>query len=390
MKRKFLTILLAAVFAASFLAGCGSDETADSGSSAESEDPETVDAATILEATDYDIQDYVTLGDYTSLSVELEDVYEVTDQDIEDYVEYLLALYPAYETTDKTTVEDGDLVNIDYVGTLDGEEFDGGSDEGYRLEIGSDTFIDGFEDGLIGATVGETVELDLTFPDDYSSEDLAGQDVVFTVTINSIDEEVEITYDTITDEYVEENFSSSGLTTVDDFIDALASTLESSYSYSYQSDLVDAATEALLEISEVEIPGTLLEDEVAEFIAEDQESAEYYEMEFEDYLEDYYGMTEEEYYEEIEVEIEASLLEQMIYEALVYAMDITVVTEDFESWGQDYVDYYGYDDLDTFFEDNGGRDYMRLVYAENQALTELIDMVDVTLVEADDDEETEE
>ena len=98
----------------------------------------------------------------------------------------------AAETTLNTTegleVEDGDVVNIDYTGYLDGEAFDGGSTNGAGadLEIGSDTYIDGFEEGIIGHTVGETFDLNLTFPENYGNEDLAGKDVVFETTINGI------------------------------------------------------------------------------------------------------------------------------------------------------------------------------------------------------------
>lgn len=89
------------------------------------------------------------------------------------------------DTTEGRAVEEGDTVAIDYVGKKDGVAFEGGTGS-YDLTIGSGAFIDGFEDGLIGHTIGETVDLNLTFPEDYGSEDLAGQDVVFTVTINGI------------------------------------------------------------------------------------------------------------------------------------------------------------------------------------------------------------
>lgn len=93
----------------------------------------------------------------------------------------------AYSTDTSLTVEDGDTVNIDYVGTVDGVEFDGGSTNGAGtdLVIGSGSYIDDFEEQLIGAHPGDTVEVNVTFPDDYTA-DLAGQDAVFTVTINGI------------------------------------------------------------------------------------------------------------------------------------------------------------------------------------------------------------
>ena len=94
----------------------------------------------------------------------------------------------SYSTDTSLTVEDGDTVNIDYVGTIDGVEFDGGSTggAGTDLVIGSGNYIDVFEDQLIGSHPGDTVEVNVTFPDDYGNEELNGKDAVFTVTINGI------------------------------------------------------------------------------------------------------------------------------------------------------------------------------------------------------------
>lgn len=111
------------------------------------------------------------------------DETESTDTDSADE-----AAEPTLDTTEGREVKDGDTVNIDYTGYKDGEAFDGGSTNGAGadLEIGSGTYIDGFESGLIGKKVGDTVDLDLTFPENYGAEDLAGADVTFTVTINGI------------------------------------------------------------------------------------------------------------------------------------------------------------------------------------------------------------
>lgn len=128
---------------------------------------------------------YVELGEYKGIEYTM-DVVEVTDDDVQTQVDsFLEGLSETEEVTDRA-VKKGDTVNIDYVGTKDGVAFDGGTAEGSDLEIGSGTFIDGFEDGLIGAEIGDEVSLDLTFPEDYQAEDLAGQDVNFMVTINSI------------------------------------------------------------------------------------------------------------------------------------------------------------------------------------------------------------
>ena len=162
---------------------------------------------------------YVELGDYKGIEYTRE-VAEVTDTQIQSQVDSLLSsLTETTEVTDRP-IEEGDTANIDFVGTMNGEEFDGGSGEGFDLEIGSDSFIDGFEDGLIGHSVGEKVSLDLTFPENYQSEDLAGKDVNFAVTINSISVK---TTPELTDEVVKEN---TDYDTVDAYKDSVRKDLE--------------------------------------------------------------------------------------------------------------------------------------------------------------------
>ncbi len=126
----------------------------------------------------------VKLGDYFGVEVTLDEV-EVTKEEVDEVVnQYLKTLKTKDESAD--TVKDGDIVNIDYVGKKDGKEFDGGSANDYALEIGSNTFIKGFESSLIGKKVGKKEAINLQFPKDYGQKDLAGQDVVFDVTINYI------------------------------------------------------------------------------------------------------------------------------------------------------------------------------------------------------------
>ncbi|WP_026510952.1 trigger factor [Butyrivibrio sp. LC3010] len=169
--KKFITAMTAVVVAASMLAGC-----AKSGAGA--------DAAYLK---DIDLDKYVTLGDYKGVSIEVKSP-EVNDEEVEQYMQYISSSMKAtVEVTDRA-VQEGDTVNIDYSGKRadTGEVFDGGTAEGYDLTIGSKTFIDGFEDGLVGAQIGETRDLNLKFPDNYSATELAGADVIFTVKVNSI------------------------------------------------------------------------------------------------------------------------------------------------------------------------------------------------------------
>lgn len=177
--------------------------------------------------------DYVELPDYSTIPIE-EAAPSVSDTYVDTYIQYqLTSNTQKVEITSRDDVEDGDIANIDYVGKIDGEEFDGGSATGYNLTIGSGSFIDGFEDGLIGAKVGETVTLNLKFPDDYSNEDVAGKDVQFDVTINKIMENQTPELD---DTFVQSQ-NIDGVTTVAEYRDYCYDYLMEQAQSTYDSDI---------------------------------------------------------------------------------------------------------------------------------------------------------
>ncbi len=380
MRRKLALLLAGALAISALCAGCGKGESTESSAAAETsaeaeEEVVYYTAEELLSATEYDVSDYVTLMDgYDSLSVTISG-----DYDLQAFVEENVLIYPAELETDRTTVQEGDIVNIDYVGKQDGVAFDGGTAEGYDLTIGSGTFIDGFEDGLIGCEVGTTVDLDLTFPESYSNEDLAGAAVVFTVTINSIKEETYITYDEMTDEYINTVFSGY-YETVDDM---LASAQE--YLDSYRaSDVQDAVLEQLLEGCTVVFPEGLLEENVNDLLTSIQESAESAGMEYEDYVLAYYSSyadTVEEFEAYVQSTMESSLRKEMILEAVIKETGLTLSSTDFNSFISTRMSYYGYEDEEEFYEVYGGEAYLRLVCAENKALELLADGATVTEAE---------
>ncbi len=131
-----------------------------------------------------DLSKYVTLGEYKGIKVDKKsDEFKKTSENI---IASDVQSYGLYVTKNTGKVKEGDNVNIDYTGKKDGVAFEGGTAQAYNLVIGSNSFIDGFEEGLIGKEIGSTVDLKLTFPKDYHNEDLKGQDVVFTVKINYV------------------------------------------------------------------------------------------------------------------------------------------------------------------------------------------------------------
>ena len=207
MKRKAAVMLLLMTLGAASVSGCGKNNTtssssvssasstsassasdassagstsSDSTASEEYASPSDVDGIPVVDE-EVDPVKCVTLGDYKKLTLEKK-VEQVTDDDVQTAI---MAETAVTMDDPDATVQKGDTADIAYVGKVDGKEFDGGSSDSYNLVIGSGTFIDGFEDGVIGMKTGETKDLNLKFPDSYQSTDLAGKDVVFTVTVNA-------------------------------------------------------------------------------------------------------------------------------------------------------------------------------------------------------------
>lgn len=168
MKKKLIIIALSA-FMALTAAACGKKDTSD-----------------LVYLKDFDASKYVELGDYKNVEISLEKP-TVTDEEVERTVQYLLQSRPVSTPVTGRAAELGDVANIDYEGKLDGVAFEGGTAAGYDLALGNGGFIEGFEDGVVGMEIGETKDLELSFPDPYKNNpDLAGKAVVFTVTLNSL------------------------------------------------------------------------------------------------------------------------------------------------------------------------------------------------------------
>lgn len=336
----------------------------------------------------YDVEKYVTLGDYDGMEVEVAGDFEVSDEDVVDYINGMLSYYPSYEDTDKQTVEDGDCVNIDYEGKKDGVAFDGGTAQGYVLEIGSNTFIDGFEEGLIGVNVGETVDLNLTFPEDYQSADLAGADVVFTVTVNKIVKKVETTYDQLTDEYVSDNLNYES---VDELYNDTKSYMEDDCEQNRVVAERSAVLDKLIENSKVAIPDGLLEMKVDQYIQQFTKQNCQDGKTLSDYLSANYNMTEEDFNSTITSEMEENLDDEMVLEALVKAEGETLDEEGFASYVASAMkdgSYETEEDLyaayDSDYED--GRSYLEHRYLLTNALTNLLDKCKITYTGVDANE----
>ncbi len=197
-------------------------------------------------------EEFVTLGEYKGITVEVA-APSVSDEDVENQLQSIFSSNPPMvEVTDRA-VQDGDTVNIDYVGKYadSGEAFDGGTAQGADLVIGSNSYIDGFESGLIGVNKGDTVDLNLTFPENYGAADLAGKDVVFTVTVNSIS----VKSEEMTDEWaaglgatfsnVQEDAGDRVVSNLEDLKEYIRLGLEKDAEDSYKTNVENAVLEAV-------------------------------------------------------------------------------------------------------------------------------------------------
>lgn len=226
MKKKITAVMLSIMLAGT-LAACGSsdaDNTSDIDvqEQAGEEQQETEAAASNEDSSeaadtagsdgpkyllDYTAGDYVTLGEYKGIEID-------ADELLQQWIDYTLADdAETVEVTDRS-VELGDTANIDYEGKMDGVAFEGGTAQGTDLEIGSGSFIEGFEEGVVGMEIGETKDIHISFPDPYlGNPDLSGKPVVFTVTVNSITAK---DVPELTDEYVE-GLGSEEYSTVEEY-----------------------------------------------------------------------------------------------------------------------------------------------------------------------------
>lgn len=390
MKKK-LMLLLCTVCAVTLLGGCGTGNKNTGGKKESTEKTEKTEEKDDSEkekaSIEYNVDDYVELGEYKGLEVSL-GTYEVKDEDVKSRIESILTSYPVYEDLDKDTVEDGDFVNIDYEGIKDGEAFNGGTAEGAVLEIGSNSFIDGFEEGLIGKKVGEKTDLNLTFPEDYQNEELAGQEVVFHVTVNKIVSKTDMTYDQMDDAFVAENMSSQGYNNVEEFEKGVREQMEQDNESRKKVETQAAVLQKLREVCKVNgFPEGLLEQKIEEYMERfENNMATSYGMKLEDYLQAT-GTTEEAFNEQVKQLMAESLEGDLILEAIAGKEHVETEEKEYEAYKKSVVEEYGYASEEALVEQYG-EEYIKSIYENEQVLNMVIEQANITYSEQSQEGET--
>ena len=316
--KKLTAILLAALMLLA-VSACG-------GENGENDEPAGDGTLGKYDFYDYDLSEYVELGELNGIEIAAGDITATDEEAIEKIHEFLVENDGVSKMpVTGRAVQNGDFVNIDYVGTKDGVAFAGGTAQGYELEIGSGTFIPGFEDGLIGANIGETVALDLTFPEHYKSAELAGKAVVFTVTINSIQA---YSYPEINDEFIATNFSD--YSSAEAFIADVKTSIASDKKWTLvREKLLDGAK--VLKYPEKEVAS--FENELN---SNYQNYADAYGVTLEQFVEQYMGMTYETYKQQVTEYSQGEVKTQMVCVAYARREGIELSEDEFN----DYVTYY--------------------------------------------------
>ena len=285
--------------------------------------------------------DYVTLPeDYASIPLKKADI-EPTEEDVQSQIDSLLSQNTTTQQITDRAAADGDTVNIDYVGTVDGVAFTGGTYSGYSLTLGSGSFIDGFEDQIVGHKPGETFEVNVTFPDGYSdSTDAEGNAVVlsnkkavFSVTLNYISEEI---LPELTDAWVEENFSSTdGVHTVED--------LRAEYQQMlYQNNRNTAVMDYLLANSTFkDLPKEVTDYQVNQCLNYYYTMAQYYGYDLDSFLQAAAGYNSaDDLLDAMSDSITEYAREALLYQAVAEAMDIAPTQEQIDTYSA-YTETYG-------------------------------------------------
>ena len=289
-----------------------------------------------------DIDKYITIGQYKGLSLE-KVVETITDADVEGSISQDLAM--TKEEVKDGVVEEGDTVVVNYVGTENGKEFNGGSAENQEITIGSGGYIPGFEDGILGMKKGETKDVPLTFPEDYIEPSMAGKDVVFKITLQSFKRAPELN-----DDWVAKN---TDFKTVEEYKEDKKKLLQKSAEQMAESILYQNAWNQVYEASEVkEYPEKDVEEAYAEFETQIKSYAKQGGMELEDYLESQ-QVSKEAFETQCQEYAEARVKQNLILQGIMDAEGMTLEDKESLAVQDELIQNYGVKDLAALVDTYG-------------------------------------
>ena len=264
----------------------------------------------------------VTLGEYKGIEVQKADM-TVTDQDVEDAVKRELEKDSRLVTVTDRAAQDGDTVKIDFDGSVDGVAFDGGKGENYPLQLGSGSFIPGFEEQIVGHSAGDAFDVEVTFPEDYHAKELAGKAAVFKTVLHEIQtREVP----ELTDAYADDK----GFDSVDAFREDVKQKLTDAKAKSAAAANENAVIGKVVENAQIELPEPMIETQVEQMIDDYARRMQSQGLQLDQYME-YTGMTMDKLKEQFHPQAVRNLKTRLTLEKVVEAENIEVSEEAIEA-----------------------------------------------------------
>lgn len=393
MKKRVIALLLCVTAVLS--AGCGGDgkpEDTQDGTQEVYKGPASVDI-------DIDLEKQVKkLPDYKNVRVTITGDYDVTDEQVENSMESLLPYYvDPVEVTDRDTVQDGDYVRVDYAGYKDGEAFDGGTAQDIMLDVSNNMdvtnpmqptpYIDGFCKDLVGAKTGDELDTHVTFPEQYDSQELAGQPVVFKITVRGI--YAPVTLETLTDETVKEAFAEEKLESIEDLRKHVRQVMEDQAANNKSQASLNEVQKYILDASEVEIPEEYMQARLAEYQSSFEKSVLGDNQTMDDYLKAS-NTTLADLQKTWKESLEDTIKLEFVFGRIADLENIEIDEKDFEEFIQYIIDsgnaqmtdanavyeYYGNGNKEN------GEKMLRQMYRVNTALSKVVEDADVTVEKA--------
>ena len=269
---------------------------------------------------DVDVDSLVKLGDYKGITIDLKKT-EVTDEDVEKEIENKLKANSTKQEVTDRAAKDGDEATINFEGFVDEVAFEGGKGESYPLVLGSGSFIPGFEDQIVGHNVGDSFDVNVTFPENYQAEDLAGKAAVFKCDLLGLKETVVPELD---DEYVSDT---SDFETVDEYKADVRKQVEERKAESAKHEKEEKAIDKLVEMSTVELPEPMIAYQQDKMVDNFGQQLMYQGMNLEQYL-NMTGQTRDDMKDQVRPEAEKQIKRSLIIEAVADAQGFEVSDED--------------------------------------------------------------
>lgn len=325
--KKRITTMVIGLLAGALLVGCGNGEISN---------------------------DKITITKYKGLEVEAVEEIEVTDESIQLTIDSdLQILSTETEITDRPAKE-GDKVTIDYVGKMDGVEFEGGKAENQTFVLGQGQYIEGFQEKIVGRKVGEIFDVDVTFPDPYpNNPDMAGKPAVFTMTLHKI---VQIDVPELTDELLPEIGTSAK--TVEEYKEQIRKDQEKSNAETVRQTLEQEVWQALIENCVVEeYPEDLMKEKKTSIESQFSSVASMYGMEVDEVVKTMYGLTVEEMAKEL-------VCQELAIELIAEEEKITVTDKVYEKKMKEYAEQFAMDDIEEFEKTVGKENIEKTILQE--------------------------